>query len=80
MYQWVPTPRLADGSPEGSTEFALRVLESTGVVVTPGSAFGDGGEGYVRISLIADRDRLREAFQRWQNVGIRYQVSTPTSV
>ncbi len=75
MYQWVPTPRLADGSPEGSTEFALRVLESTGVVVTPGSAFGDGGEGYVRISLIADRDRLREAFQRWQKAGICYQTT-----
>lgn len=72
MYLWVPTPRLEDGSAEGSTEFALRVLESTGVVVTPGSAFGSGGEGFVRISLIAGDDRLDEALNRLREAGIRY--------
>ncbi len=72
MYLWIPTPRLANGQAEGSTEFALRVLESTGVVVTPGNAFGDGGEGYVRISLIADCERLGEALSRWQAAGIGY--------
>ncbi|MGK7913591.1 MAG: aspartate aminotransferase [Synechococcus sp.] len=73
MYLWVPTPRTASGEAENSTDFALRVLETTGVVVTPGSAFGNGGEGYVRISLIADCDRLGEAMQRLANAGIRYQ-------
>ncbi|MEM9154829.1 MAG: aspartate aminotransferase [Cyanobacteria bacterium P01_F01_bin.33] len=72
MYLWVPTPRLQDGCAEGSTEFALRVLESTGVVVTPGSAFGSGGEGFIRISLIAGDDRLEEALNRWREAGIRY--------
>lgn len=72
MYLWIPTPRNLEGNAEGSTEFALRVLESTGVVVTPGSAFGDGGEGYVRISLIADCDRLAEAMDRLERAGIRY--------
>lgn len=72
MYLWIPTPRRADGSAEGSTDFALRVLESTGVVVTPGNAFGDGGEGYLRISLIADCDRLGEAMDRWERIGIRF--------
>ena len=72
MYLWIPTPRTADGTPEGSTEFALRVLESTGVVVTPGSAFGEGGEGYVRISLIADCERMGQAIDRWAEAGIRY--------
>ncbi|NJL98472.1 MAG: aspartate aminotransferase [Synechococcaceae cyanobacterium SM2_3_2] len=72
MYLWIPTPRTAEGKAEGSTEFALRVLESTGVVVTPGNAFGDGGEGYVRISLIADCGRLGEAMDRWEGVGIHY--------
>ncbi|MEO1132741.1 MAG: aspartate aminotransferase [Cyanobacteria bacterium J06639_1] len=72
MYLWVPTPRLEDGSAEGSTDFALRVLESTGVVVTPGSAFGSGGEGFVRISLIAGDDRLDEALNRLREAGIRY--------
>ena len=73
MYLWVPTPRTESGDAENSTDFALRVLETTGVVVTPGSAFGNGGEGYVRISLIADCDRLGEAMQRLADAGIRYQ-------
>ncbi len=73
MYLWIPTPRLTDGSAEGSTDFALRVLESTGVVVTPGNAFGEGGEGYIRISLIADCDRLGAAIDRWEHAGICFQ-------
>ncbi|MDX2271781.1 MAG: aspartate aminotransferase [Cyanobacteriota bacterium] len=73
MYLWIPTPRLATGEAEGSTEFALRLLESTGVVVTPGSAFGEGGEGFVRISLIADCDRLGSALNRLEKAGIRYR-------
>jgi len=57
----------------GSTDFALTVLEQTGVVLTPGNAFGPAGEGYVRISLIADLDRLGEALRRLKQAGIRYQ-------
>lgn len=68
MYLWVPCPIGAN-----STDFALDVLQKTGVVVTPGNAFGDGGEGYVRVSLIAECDRLQEALDRLREVGIRYQ-------
>jgi LL-diaminopimelate aminotransferase len=68
MYLWVPCP---PGTK--STDFALDVLSRTGVVLTPGNAFGQGGEGYVRISLIADRDRLGVALQRLEEAGIRYK-------
>jgi LL-diaminopimelate aminotransferase len=68
MYLWVPCPPGV-----GSTDFALSVLQQTGVVVTPGNAFGSGGEGYVRISLIAECDRLQDALQRFQQANIRYQ-------
>lgn len=68
MYLWVPCP-----PGMGSTDFALSVLQQTGVVVTPGNAFGTGGEGYVRMSLIADCDRLGEALHRMKEAGIRYQ-------
>lgn len=68
MYLWIPCP-----PGMGSTDFALNVLQQTGVVVTPGNAFGPGGEGYVRISLIAECDRLGEALQRFKQAGIRYQ-------
>ncbi|MDY7015103.1 MAG: aminotransferase class I/II-fold pyridoxal phosphate-dependent enzyme, partial [Cyanobacteriota bacterium] len=72
MYLWVPCPVGTT-----STDFALDVLQKTGVVVTPGNAFGGAGEGYVRISLIAECDRLGEALQRLETAGIRYQ---PTAV
>lgn len=67
MYLWVPCTRGMS-----STDFALNVLQKTGVVVTPGNAFGPGGEGYVRISLIADCDRLGEALRRMKQANIRY--------
>lgn len=67
MYLWIPCPPGLS-----SAEFALSVLQRTGVVFTPGSAFGTSGEGYLRISLIADCDRLREAMARLEKAGIRY--------
>lgn len=67
MYLWIPCPVGMT-----SADFALNVLETTGVVFTPGNAFGEGGEGYVRISLIADCDRLAEALDRLKKAGIRY--------
>lgn len=67
MYLWAPCPPGMT-----STDFALSVLQQTGVVVTPGNAFGIGGEGYVRISLIADCDRLQEALDRLHKANIRY--------
>jgi LL-diaminopimelate aminotransferase len=74
MYLWIPCP---EGM--GSTDFALNVLQQTGVVMTPGNAFGIAGEGYVRISLIADCDRLGEAMRRFQQAGIRYQSEAVVS-
>ena len=74
MYLWVPCP-----VGMGSTDFALSVLQQTGVVVTPGNAFGAGGEGYVRVSLIAECDRLGEALRRFKEANIRYQPETVIS-
>ena len=71
MYLWVPCPPGV-----GSTDFALSVLQQTGVVVTPGNAFGPGGEGYVRISLIANCDRLGEALTRLRQGKICYEPET----
>ncbi|MFP4692758.1 MAG: aspartate aminotransferase [Halothece sp.] len=68
MYLWIPCP-----NGMGSTDFALDTLQKTGVVVTPGNAFGEAGEGYIRISLIAERDRLQEVLNRFEQAGIRYQ-------
>ncbi|MBW4595066.1 MAG: aspartate aminotransferase [Brasilonema angustatum HA4187-MV1] len=67
MYLWVPCPVGIS-----STEFALKILQQTGVVFTPGNAFGVAGEGYVRISLIAECDRLGEALHRLKQANIRF--------
>ena len=40
------------------------MVKETGVVLTPGSSYGDAGEGYIRISLTLSDDRLDEALER----------------
>jgi LL-diaminopimelate aminotransferase len=59
MYLWIPVP---GGEP--SEAFGLRALESEGVIVLPGASLGAGGEGFFRIALTVDGDRLSEAAQR----------------
>lgn len=44
--------------------FASRLLDEAGVSLTPGSVFGPGGKGYVRISITAPQERIEEALRR----------------
>lgn len=59
FYLWVKVP-----SGYTSESFAEMVLEKAGVVVTPGTALGRYGEGYVRIALTAPCDDIKEAMIR----------------
>jgi LL-diaminopimelate aminotransferase len=59
MYLWMALP---EGVPSGP--FADRLLSEEGVVLLPGSSFGAGGEGFVRLSFIAPPERIREAARR----------------
>lgn len=59
LYLWTEVP-----SASTSQEFALALLERTGVAVAPGSFFGSAGEGYVRFSITTPRTRIREAMTR----------------
>lgn len=63
FYVWVKIPGGVD-----SKTFCGKVLEETGVVITPGVGFGAHGEGYFRIALTVNKDRLREALDRIKNV------------
>jgi len=65
LYIWARVPR-------GYTSAALatRVLDEAGVSITPGTAFGQQGEGYVRISLGADTNRIREALERLKKMDL----------
>ncbi len=55
--------------PEGmtSSEFSARMLSEAGVVVTPGNGFGDCGEGYARVSVTFDTQRIEQAAERIAN-------------
>ena len=69
MYLWIPLP---EGVP--SLDFSRDLLEQEGLAVLAGSVFGAGGEGFVRLSFIAEPERLREAAARLARVLDRYGV------
>ena len=52
--------------PEGmtSSEFSSRMLNEAAVVVTPGNGFGEHGEGYARVSVTFDTERIEQAAER----------------
>ena len=59
MFCWAPLPR---GFEEmGSMEFSKRLIEDAGVAVAPGVGFGEYGEGFVRIGLVENEQRIRQA-------------------
>jgi LL-diaminopimelate aminotransferase len=72
MFIWAPIP-----PGWTSRQISREILLDTGVVVIPGDAFGQEGEGFVRIALVQEEDRLLEAARR---IGVFLQNRTETSV
>jgi alanine-synthesizing transaminase len=61
MFVWAKIPeKFAD---MGSLAFSKMLLEKANVVVSPGIGFGEEGEGYVRISLVENVNRIRQAIK-----------------
>ena len=60
MYVWTRLPAGLDDS----FKFAVALAEETGVLLAPGRAFGEEGEGFVRFALVQPPERLREAVTR----------------
>src|SRR3954452_10693717 len=59
MFAWVP---LAEAFRSvGSMQFATLMVEKSGVAVSPGVGFGEHGEGYVRIAMVENEQRIRQA-------------------
>lgn len=66
MFVWAKIPdRFAS-----SVDFVVELMEKTGVIVVPGSAFGAQGEGYVRFALVVPPERMAEAVRRIDQSGI----------
>ena len=59
IYIWVPVPKGYT-----SISFAEYIFEKTGVVITPGNGYGEYGEGYFRIALTVEKERMIEAIDR----------------
>jgi LL-diaminopimelate aminotransferase len=63
IYIWAKIP-----SGYTSADFCNQLLDKAGVSITPGPAFGQQGEGYVRISLGQKTERIAEAMERLRNL------------
>jgi alanine-synthesizing transaminase len=59
MFAWAPLPEAFRSL--GSVDFAKLLVERAEVAVSPGAAFGEHGEGYVRIALVENEQRIRQA-------------------
>jgi alanine-synthesizing transaminase len=59
MFAWAPLPEKFREI--GSMQFATLLVEKSGVVVSPGVGFGEHGEGYVRIAIVENEQRIRQA-------------------
>ena len=59
MFAWVPIPQ--DYRELGSLEFSKLLLDKAQIAVSPGIGFGEYGEGYVRIALVENRQRIMQA-------------------
>ncbi|GAA0123713.1 MAG: aminotransferase class I/II-fold pyridoxal phosphate-dependent enzyme [Clostridium argentinense] len=56
-----------------SEEFCTKLLKEEKVAIVPGSAFGEGGEGYIRISYCYKKDELKEALDRMEKFITKYR-------
>ncbi|MBX6315204.1 MAG: aminotransferase class I/II-fold pyridoxal phosphate-dependent enzyme [Isosphaeraceae bacterium] len=63
MFVWAPIPE-PWRSRLDSVEFAMKLLEEAEVAVSPGCGFGEAGEGYLRLALVENEQRLRQAVRQ----------------
>jgi alanine-synthesizing transaminase len=63
MFVWAPMPE-PWRSKMGSIDFAMKLLEEAEVAVSPGRGFGEAGEGYLRLALVENEQRLRQAVRQ----------------
>ena len=66
MFAWMPIPKKFTSS----EAFCFELLEKTGVLCTPGSAFGSLGEGYVRFALTKTIEETKMAIKMIDESGI----------
>ena len=65
FYLWLEVP-----PGQTSASYASHLLEEAGVVITPGTAFGEAGGGFIRVALTAPKEKLEEAAERMTHVSL----------
>jgi alanine-synthesizing transaminase len=66
MFAWVKIPE--PYAQMGSIEFTMQCLQKAEVALAPGRGFGEDGEGYLRIALVENEERLRQAIRNMRKV------------
>ena len=75
MFAWAPLPPAL--AHLGSLEFSKQLLTQAGVAVAPGVGYGEDGEGFVRIALVENEQRLRQAARNVRKYLQSMGVNTP---
>lgn len=70
MFVWAKIPPRFLNRPDASNSFVMELLDRAGVLVTPGSAFGPSGEGYVRMALVQDEDVMEKGIRAIEESGV----------
>lgn len=70
MFMWLPKPKAY----KTSMDFCMELLNRAGVVVVPGSAFGERGEGFVRLALVRPVEDLKTVVERMKDSGIDFAL------
>ena len=71
FYLWMPIPKRF----KTAVEFSNALLETSGIVTVPGTAFGEYGEGYIRLSLVLPEEQLNEVIQRMKDDGFTWSAA-----
>lgn len=66
MFSWLPLPE----GYSSSVDFTMELIDKTGVIVVPGSSFGDSGNGFVRLAMVEPEERIIMAANEIKKSGI----------
>ena len=77
MFAWAPLPPAL--AHLGSLEFSKQLLTSANVAVAPGVGYGENGEGFVRIAMVENEQRLRQAARNVRKYLQSMGVNTPSA-
>lgn len=75
MFCWAPLPPAL--AHLGSLEFSKQLLTHAGVAVAPGVGYGEDGEGFVRIAMVENEHRIRQAARNVRKYLLSMGVNTP---